>query len=176
MIGVAEFTLLIRENACLFPFRNSVALFDSISDNELCRCWLLIFSKFVIHLSFAAKRIAAAYSIMAYPKQFSYCKSNSGILLYGVLLQVSPVRIWGKAFCRVSNRYNCKTAHTEILFNPFSNHLSSCLIPSSYKRTLYCLAEWVWKKHDSDNIFLFHVPSGWNFFYLYGLYSHRGSV
>lgn len=38
MIGVAEFTLLIRENASLFPFRNSVALFDPISDNELRRC------------------------------------------------------------------------------------------------------------------------------------------
>ena len=38
MIGVAEFALLIRVNACLFPSRNSVALFDYISDNELRRC------------------------------------------------------------------------------------------------------------------------------------------
>lgn len=93
----------------------------------------------MIYLSFAAKRIAAAYSIMAYPKQFSYCKSSCGILLCEGLLQVSPVRIWGMAFCRV-------------LFDPFSNHLSSSLIPSSHKRTLYCLAELVWKKHHSDYI------------------------
>lgn len=47
---------------------------------------------------FSAKRIAAAYSIMAYPKQFPCCKANTGILLCEVLLQVSPVRIWAWPF------------------------------------------------------------------------------